>query len=87
MTLREGCSVGARAVVLPGVEIGEWATVAAGAVVTKDVAAHALVVGVPARHVGWVGKSGRPLVTDGDALVDPLTGDRFAETPSGLKAT
>ena len=45
--------------------IGEWATVAAGAVVTKDVPAHALVAGVPARRIGWVGHSGRPLDATG----------------------
>lgn len=57
----EGAAVGARAVVVAGVTIGPWSLVGAGAVVTKDVPAHALVVGVPARRVGWVGHAGLPL--------------------------
>lgn len=50
--LRRGCRIGARAVLLPGVEVGEEAFVAAGAVVSRDVPAHTLVMGVPARPVG-----------------------------------
>lgn len=49
-----GASIGSRAVILPGLRIGRWALVAAGAVVTKDVPAHALVAGHPARIVGSV---------------------------------
>lgn len=59
--VRRGASIGANATVICGVEIGEWATVAAGAVVTKDVAAHELVAGSPARRVGWVCECGRVL--------------------------
>lgn len=62
VTVEEGASVGARAVCVAPVRIGAWATVAAGAVVTKDVPAHALVAGVPARRIGWVGRAGEPLV-------------------------
>jgi acetyltransferase-like isoleucine patch superfamily enzyme len=52
--VRYGASLGSRAVVLPGLSIGRWSLVGAGAVVTKDVPHHALVVGNPARRVGWV---------------------------------
>jgi acetyltransferase-like isoleucine patch superfamily enzyme len=52
--VRHGASLGSRTVVLPGLSIGRWCLVGAGAVVTKDVADHALVVGSPARRVGWV---------------------------------
>jgi acetyltransferase-like isoleucine patch superfamily enzyme len=50
-TLRRACRIGGGAVLVPGVEVGEEAFVAAGAVVTRDVPARALVMGVPARRV------------------------------------
>ncbi|MEW2045989.1 N-acetyltransferase [Streptomyces sp. NBC_00377] len=56
--IADGASIGARAVCVAPITIGRWAMVAAGAVVTKDVPDFALVVGVPARQVGWVGRSG-----------------------------
>jgi UDP-2-acetamido-3-amino-2,3-dideoxy-glucuronate N-acetyltransferase len=56
-----GAAVGAGAVVLPGVTIGKWALVAAGAVVTASVPPHAIVRGNPARITGWVCVCGRPL--------------------------
>lgn len=60
----EGASIGARAVCVAPVAIGAWSMVAAGAVVTKDVPAHALVAGVPARQIGWVGRTGARLQRD-----------------------
>jgi UDP-2-acetamido-3-amino-2,3-dideoxy-glucuronate N-acetyltransferase len=53
-TVGRGASIGANATVVCGVEIGEYATVGAGAVVTRSLEAHELVVGNPARRVGWV---------------------------------
>jgi acetyltransferase-like isoleucine patch superfamily enzyme len=79
VTVRRGAAVGARAVILPGVEIGAWSMVGAGATVTRDVPGYALVVGSPARRIGWVGRSGRALESRDDVLVDPETGDRFLE--------
>lgn len=61
VTIERGASIGARAVCVAPVHIGQWATVAAGAVVVADVPNFALVVGVPARRVGWVGRAGIPL--------------------------
>lgn len=58
ITVRRGASVGAHSVVLPGVQIGEWAIVGAGAVVVKDVEAHRVVVGNPARPLAWAGRCG-----------------------------
>lgn len=84
VTVRRGASIGARAVCVAPVEVGEWAMVAAGAVVTADVAAHGLVVGSPARRIGWVGRSGQRLQADGAGLVDPETGDCFREIDSVL---
>jgi acetyltransferase-like isoleucine patch superfamily enzyme len=59
--VRQGASVGAGAVVLPGVTIGAWAMIAAGSVVTASVPAHAIVKGNPARIAGWACTCGRPL--------------------------
>jgi acetyltransferase-like isoleucine patch superfamily enzyme len=64
VTVRRGATVGGGALVLPGLDVGEWSMVAAGAVVHRDVAAHALVAGNPARQVGWVCRCGDRL--DGD---------------------
>ncbi|GAB3631120.1 acyltransferase [Microbacterium shaanxiense] len=86
VTIERGAAIGARATCVAPVTIGAWATVAAGAVVVKDVPAYALVAGVPARRVGWVGESGVPL-TAGDAngvWVCPSTGARFIETDGSL---
>ena len=61
VTIKEGAAIGARSVCVAPVTIGAWSTVAAGAVVTKDVPDFALVAGVPARRIGWVGRSGARL--------------------------
>ena len=56
--VRKGASIGANATIICGVEIGEYAFIGAGAVVTKDVEPYALIAGVPARRIGWVDKEG-----------------------------
>lgn len=86
VTIGTGAAIGARSTCVAPVTIGAWATVAAGAVVVKDVPAYALVAGVPARRIGWVGESGVPL-TAGEApgmWICPTTGDRFIETDGTL---
>lgn len=85
VTVLEGASIGARAVCVAPVTIGRWATVAAGAVVTKDVPDHALVVGVPARRVGWVGRAGLPLHEEGGEWICPSTGERYREANGTLE--
>jgi UDP-2-acetamido-3-amino-2,3-dideoxy-glucuronate N-acetyltransferase len=80
VTVREGASIGARAVCVAPVTVGRWATVAAGAVVTKDVPDFALVAGVPARRIGWVGRAGAPLrPDDADPALQrcPVTGSTY----------
>jgi acetyltransferase-like isoleucine patch superfamily enzyme len=85
VTIERGASIGARAVCVAPVTVGEWATVAAGAVVTKDVPAHALVAGVPARRLGWVGRAGVPLVADGEGFRCPQTGAYYERAGEGLQ--
>ena len=64
-TVRRGASIGAGAVIIPGLDIGRHAMVGAGAVVTHDVPPHALVVGNPARQIGWVCVCGRERMEQG----------------------
>ena len=68
VTIHDGASIGARAVCVAPVTIGKWALVAAGAVVTRDVPDFALVAGVPAKRIRWVGRAGVPLEATGDNL-------------------
>lgn len=78
IVLREGCSIGAGAVVVAGVDVGRFATVGAGAVVTRTVADHALVAGNPARRLGWMCACGSRLVdaaSGSPAGADPAPGD------------
>lgn len=82
----EGAAIGARAVCVAPVRIGAWATVAAGAVVTRDVPDYALVVGVPARLVGWVGRAGVPLRESGEGVWRcPETGEEYLEDSGALR--
>jgi UDP-2-acetamido-3-amino-2,3-dideoxy-glucuronate N-acetyltransferase len=85
VTVREGASVGARAVCVAPVTIGRWALVAAGAVVTRDVPDFALVVGVPARRVAWVGRSGERLAEVAPGRWQcPTTGEIYVEHAGAL---
>jgi acetyltransferase-like isoleucine patch superfamily enzyme len=71
--VRSGAAVGANATILPGVTIGRWAMVGSGAVVTRDVDDHELVVGNPARRIGSACSCGQPLRDDPQGT--PFTGD------------
>lgn len=71
-----GATIGANATILCGVTLGAHSFVAAGAVVTRDVAKFALVAGVPARRIGWMSKAGHRL---GPGLVCPQDGSRYIE--------
>jgi UDP-2-acetamido-3-amino-2,3-dideoxy-glucuronate N-acetyltransferase len=85
VTIEEGAAIGARAVCVAPVTVGRWALVAAGAVVAADVPAFALVAGVPARRIGWVGRAGKRLIAKGDGrFVCPETGSEYQETGESL---
>lgn len=71
----KGASLGANATVICGVTIGQYAMIGAGAVITNSVPAFALMVGNPARHVGWVSMSGKRLeITEGETIYLPEEG-------------
>ncbi len=83
----EGASLGARSVCVAPLRIGCWAMVAAGAVVTRDVPDYALVMGVPAKQAGWVGRTGSRLVrAEPQVWVCPDTRDVYDESLAGERA-
>lgn len=84
VTINQGASIGARAVCIAPLTIGRWASIAAGAVVTRDVPDFALMAGVPARRVGWVGQAGVPLTAEGGFWVCPESGAKFVEDGNSL---
>jgi UDP-2-acetamido-3-amino-2,3-dideoxy-glucuronate N-acetyltransferase len=83
--LKKGCSVGANATIVCGVTIGEYALIGSGAVINKDVPAYALMVGVPAKQIGWVGISGNTLEFIDGIATDSYDGKRYAIIDEKLK--
>jgi UDP-2-acetamido-3-amino-2,3-dideoxy-glucuronate N-acetyltransferase len=86
--VRRGATLGANCTIVCGVEVGQHAFVGAGAVVNRDVPAFALMVGVPARHIGWMSRFGDrlPLGTQGNGTaVCAHTGDRYVLTEGVLR--
>ena len=79
--VKKGASIGANATIVCGNTVGAYAMIGAGAVVTRDVDDHALVVGAPAVRIGWVSRSGDRL---GAELVCPRTGERYREEGRSL---
>ncbi len=75
--VKKGASIGANATILCGNKIGEYAMVGAGSVVTKEVAAYALVMGNPARQTGWVSEYGHKLVFENGKAVCPESGQEY----------
>lgn len=77
-----GASIGANATIICGHNIGPWAMIASGAVVTKNVPAHALMAGVPAKRIGWVCECGEVLK---GRFTCPICGRKYKETGNGLE--
>lgn len=76
--LRRGVTIGANATLVCGIELGEYAFVGAGAVVTQTVAPYALVVGTPARQIGWMSRHGHRLHFNQDGFAQcPESGERY----------
>lgn len=74
--VKRGATIGANATIVCGHDLGEYCLIGAGAVVTKDVPAYALMVGSPARRVGWMSRAGARLAGD---LVCPIDGSKYHE--------
>jgi len=83
--IRKGATIGANATIVCGHEIGAYALIGAGAVITKDVKPYALMVGNPAKQIGWVSRAGLRLVFDSENLAQcPETKEKYKLTEQGL---
>ncbi len=84
--VRRGATIGANATIVCGVTIGRYALIGAGAVITSDVPDYALMVGVPARRVGWISRHGHRLVDldEEGNWVCPQSGWRYREVEPGV---
>ncbi len=85
--VRRGAAIGANATIVCGVTLGEYAFIGAGAVVTSDVPGFALMVGVPARRVGWMCQCGEQLRLASGAATCAACGARYAESAGTLRQT
>lgn len=84
--LKKGCSIGANATIICGVTIGEYALIGSGTVVNKDVKPYALMVGVPARQIGWVSRAGNTLKFDeNNEAVDSFDNTKYKIVDNMLK--
>jgi len=83
---RRGATIGANATIVCGIELGRYCFIAAGAVVIKDVPDYALMVGVPAKQVGWISRHGHRLgkPDSNGVMVCPESGYRYKELNSGV---
>lgn len=84
--VRLGASIGAGAICVAPVKIGQWSMIAAGSVVVNDVPNFALVAGIPAKQIGWVGKPGERLIKEDEEIYRcPKTGTKYKlENPESL---
>lgn len=85
--VRKGASIGANATVICGNEIGAFALIGAGAVITKSVKPYALVVGNPAKQIGWVSANGHRLHFDSNGLAScPETNEKYKLIDGNVKS-
>ena len=82
--VRRGATIGANATIVCGVTLGQYAFIGAGAVITSDVAAYSLMVGVPAKRIGWMCQCGVRLKVEGGRAVCGVCGSTYAETDGVL---
>jgi UDP-2-acetamido-3-amino-2,3-dideoxy-glucuronate N-acetyltransferase len=84
--VRRGASIGANATIICGTTLGEYSFIGAGAVVASDVADYALMVGVPARRIGWMCQCGERLSHSGSGEC-PVCGSTYEPTAEGIRRT
>ena len=85
--VKRGGSIGANATIVCGVTLGEYAFIGAGAVVTSDVPAYGLMVGVPARRVGWMCQCGERLHASAGRAACGVCGAAYEESGAALRQT
>jgi UDP-2-acetamido-3-amino-2,3-dideoxy-glucuronate N-acetyltransferase len=83
--VKRGSSIGANATIVCGVTLGEYAFIGAGAVVTSDVPAYAIMVGVPARRVGWMCQCGERLLVTGGTAACAVCGAAYQESNGSVR--
>ena len=84
--LKKGCAIGANATIVCGVTIGEYSLIGAGAVINKDVKPYALMVGVPAKQIGWVSYAGNTLnFNENDEAVDSFDNSKYKIVENNLE--
>ncbi|PIY34214.1 MAG: N-acetyltransferase, partial [Bacteroidetes bacterium CG_4_10_14_3_um_filter_42_6] len=85
-TVKKGASIGANATIICGHDIGEFAFIGAGAVVTKEVPPYALVIGNPARQMGWMSEFGHRLTFNEEGIaVCPESGEKYILKNGGVR--
>jgi len=85
--LKKGCSIGANTTIVCGVTIGEYALIGSGSVVNRDVKPYALMVGVPARQIGWISKAGNTLKFDeNNEAIDSFDNSKYKIKDNNLIA-
>jgi UDP-2-acetamido-3-amino-2,3-dideoxy-glucuronate N-acetyltransferase len=85
INILRGASIGANSTILSNVEIGSFALIGAGSIVTRDVTPHSLVIGNPARQIGWVDFKGEKLKKINETEWTNTVGDIWVETANGIR--